>query len=27
MKVYERIAGSALKKRPDLAKKINVVIK
>jgi hypothetical protein len=27
MKVYERIAGSALKKRPDLAKKINVKIK
>ena len=27
MKVYERIAGSALKKRPDLAKKINIVIK
>ena len=27
MKVYERIAGSALKKRPDLAKKINIVVK
>jgi hypothetical protein len=27
MKVYERIAGSALKQRPDLAKKINVVVK
>ena len=27
MKVYERIAGSALKTRPDLAKKINVVVK
>jgi len=27
MKVYERIAGSALKKRPDLAKKINITVK
>jgi hypothetical protein len=27
MKVYERIAGSALQKRPDLAKQINVVVK
>jgi hypothetical protein len=27
LKVYERIAGSELKSRPDLAKKINIVVK
>ena len=26
MKVYERIAKSALKQRPDLAKKINLTV-